>query len=428
MNVLHLNTLDEGGAWSAAYRLHRNLKSAGCNSKILVANKTIADSDIISIPYFLSKLLKFERLFFNVYGKSLRHSKYFYRNGGNPFVTTSIILKLIPFKPDIIITHWVSNFITTRHLYELNKVTGAPIIWHLLDMGPLTGGCHYAFDCLGYTKRCGNCPAINSKKMNDLSHRQWKEREKYLQKTDVTLVSPTSWLTKQAYQSSIFSGKRIEQIMLALETDIFCPAPKDVARDVLNLPVDKKIIFFGARFVHEDRKGLNYLIEALHILNGLFENKPEIKENIFIIVAGEKNEEKELKIPFSHKYLGLINDDRTLALAYQAADIFVCSSIEDSGPMMINESILCGTPVVSFDMGVAPDLVHSGKTGYRAKLKDSLDMAYGIKFILELNKEEMQQMSNNCTNLGLKKCDPNVQSNDFIKLFDSLIAVENGKN
>ena len=139
MNVLHLNAIDKGGAWRATYRLHQNLKSAGHNSKILVANKTIADPDVISIPYFISKLWKFERLLLLIYEKSL-HSGYFYRNGGNPFVTTSRILKLVPFKPDIIIVHWVSNFITPKHLYELNRDTGAPIIWHILDVGPLTGG------------------------------------------------------------------------------------------------------------------------------------------------------------------------------------------------------------------------------------------------------------------------------------------------
>ena len=78
MNVLHLNAIDKGGAWRATYRLHKNLKSAGHNSKIIVANKTIANPDIISIPYFLSKLWKFERLLLLIYEKSL-HNGYLLR-------------------------------------------------------------------------------------------------------------------------------------------------------------------------------------------------------------------------------------------------------------------------------------------------------------------------------------------------------------
>lgn len=435
MNILHLSTIDNGGAGRATYRLHRNLKLKGYNSKILVIYKTIADPDILSNPriYLIAKLqslirlLNYEKLLSKFKNKSSQKRTYFYRNRENSLMRTSNILESIPFKPDIIIAHWTSNFISPRHLYELNKLTDAPIIWYLMDMEAMTGGCHYAFNCLGYTKSCGNCPAINSKKLNDLSNRQWKEKYRYLQKTDITIVSPTSWLTKQANQSSIFSGKRIEQIMLALETDVFRPLPKHLARSELKLPSDKKIIFFGAQSILEERKGFKYLIEALSILKDLINHESEVENNIFIIIAGTNNTKKELNVPFPHKYMGLLKDDRTLALAYQAADVFVCPSIEDSGPMMINESILCGTPVVSFNMGVAPDLVHSGKTGYMAKLKDSSDMAYGIKLILELNKKEMQQMSNNCTNLGLKMCDPNVQTNAFVKLFDSLIAIENEK-
>jgi glycosyltransferase involved in cell wall biosynthesis len=45
---------------------------------------------------------------------------------------------------------------------------------------------------------------------------------------------------------------------------------------------------------------------------------------------------------------------------------------------MINESIMCGTPVVSFRMGVAEDLIINGETGYIVKLKNIRDLANGI--------------------------------------------------
>jgi len=88
--------------------------------------------------------------------------------------------------------------------------------------------------------------------------------------------------------------------------------------------------------------------------------------------------------------------------------------------MMINEAIMCGTPVVAFDMGVAPDLVHTGRTGYKAKLKDSKDLARGIAEILHLNKEEYSEMSNNCSELGLRLCHPKVQMEGFEKLLKAI--------
>jgi len=142
--------------------------------------------------------------------------------------------------------------------------------------------------------------------------------------------------------------------------------------------------------------------------------------NIAIITIGRKNDEN-LKLPFKEYHFGILKEGNELALAYQAADVFVCPSIEDSGPLMVNESIMCGTPVVSFDIGVALDLVFTGKTGYRAKMKDSLDLSQGIKFILELSENKAQEMRSNCRSLALKKYSTKIQRDEFIELCKSLL-------
>ncbi|MFP3802939.1 glycosyltransferase, partial [Paraburkholderia sp. SIMBA_027] len=82
-----------------------------------------------------------------------------------------------------------------------------------------------------------------------------------------------------------------------------------------------------------------------------------------------------------------IKDYRLLALLYQAADLFVNSSIEDSGPMMVSEALACGTPVVGFDTGVLTNMIIDNYKGYKAPLKDSKKLAEGIKKIFELNKD-----------------------------------------
>ena len=71
---------------------------------------------------------------------------------------------------------------------------------------------------------------------------------------------------------------------------------------------------------------------------------------------------------------------------------------------------MCGTPVVSFEMGVAFDLVITGKTGYRAKLKDTNDLAKGIMNILTLDNTNYSKMADNCRKLALELCSPDVQS------------------
>ena len=71
------------------------------------------------------------------------------------------------------------------------------------------------------------------------------------------------------------------------------------------------------------------------------------------------------------------------------------SSIEDAGPMMVSEALACGTPVVGFDMGVVNNMVISGYNGYKAKLKDSEDLANGIMKIFQLSSENYKTYSSN---------------------------------
>jgi glycosyltransferase involved in cell wall biosynthesis len=223
----------------------------------------------------------------------------------------------------------------------------------------------------------------------------------------------------QVRKATVFSGKRLEKIMLAVDAEPFRPIERNAARRRLKLPPDRKIVFCGAQFPRLKKKGMAYLLEALNILAG--QGYLE-KNRVAIAVAGNPAEIKSLfEDSFPYESLGYLSGEENLAAAYQAADLFVCPSIEDSGPMMINEAIQCGTPVVSFDMGVAPDLVITGQTGYCAELKNSSDLAEGIKSVLDLSPEESRKMSETCRRLGMELCHPTAQAESFKSLFDSLL-------
>jgi glycosyltransferase involved in cell wall biosynthesis len=209
--------------------------------------------------------------------------------------------------------------------------------------------------------------------------------------------------------------------MLAVDPDVFQPRRKKEAREKLSLPLEKKIIFVGAQSLRDERKGMKFLVEALHLFKRMLSNRGEISDNILVVLAG-RDLQMEIDIPFPQKKIGFLDGDWMLAAAYQAADVFVCPSVEDAGPMMINESIMSGTPVVSFEMGAACDLVHTGRTGYRAKLEDTFDLAEGILRIIALENEEWMRMSDNCRALGEKLIHPQVQADAFNTLFETLNA------
>ena len=425
MKVVHLATYDRGGGgFEAAFRLHRNMRLAGIDSRMMVLKKVSDDPDVIEVK---SQLRWFDRLRLlrNAIMRKLARRKFrpsrFFSVDSQKMFPVGRLVDMLPFQPDVIIAHWIANFVTPGMLRDLNRMSGAPILWYLMDMAPLTGGCHYTFGCVEFIKQCGNCPQLGcGRGSRDLSNDQWTNKWSCLQKTNITAVAATSWLMKQIELSSIFRNKRHETILLAVNPDVFCRGSQKEARIQLNLPTDRKIIFFGSHLLHEERKGFKYLVGALRLMYVALCQNTILRDKILIVTAGMVGEQPNLGLTFDHQHIGFLKGDVLLSSAYRAADVFVNASIEDAGPMMINESLLCGTPVVSFEMGVAADLVHTDRTGYRALLKDEQDLAAGLRRILELDDEASEAMRERCRNYGLLKCHPNVQIREFEALCNEL--------
>ena len=58
------------------------------------------------------------------------------------------------------------------------------------------------------------------------------------------------------------------------------------------------------------------------------------------------------------------------------------SYIQDSGPMMIGDALACGTPVISFAIGLANDVIVNGYNGKLVDTGDSFAMALALKQFL----------------------------------------------
>jgi glycosyltransferase involved in cell wall biosynthesis len=391
-----------------------------------------SDKNIISFETTLTNILK--RIFQKLRGQFVKlnvlsdkkipsDAKYSIQdyNQTITYYSTKSILKKVDYIPDVILVLFMQEFISYRNLFELNSITHAPIFLYLMDMAPITGGCHYAWDCKGYLNNCGNCPAMYSSVLNDQSRINWLFKKEHIQKTNIKTIAASEYQYRQLIQSSLFKEKPNHKILLGIDGNIFRIGDKKQARASLNLPFNMKIIFFGAMGFSAKRKGYDELIKALRIF------KDEIFDTsiIHLAIAGNATEELKAHLPFDYSLLGYLTH-KDLALAFQAADLFLCTSIEDSGPMMINQSIMCGTPVVAFEMGVALDLVITGKTGYRAKLKDCIDLANGIEYILKLDDNEYNTIRDNCKKIGFELLQTRKQASSFMQLINNSMEEKMG--
>ena len=416
MKVLHISTVDFGGAGTAALRLHFNLRASGLDSRMLTSKSRSGDPDVVASG---GLALMVRSTVWKVLLRLWARRRYAFQNQN---LTNAGAMEFWgrngDFVPDVIVAHSVSNFLTLGDIRKGDRSTQIPIVWHLLDMGPLTGGCHYAWDCRGYTGECGRCPAIRSGRKDDKSQRALAAKVVAAHGANIAFVAASGWLRRQAAEATVCHGKRVEQILLGVDPEVFRPVPKEEARRRLGLPDGARIVFVGALSMKEARKGLGVLIKALSLLAERYGAR---RRDVMVVTAGKDPDLVRLdRCGFPRRHLSLLTGDRALAMAYQAADVFVCPSIEDSGPMMINEAIMSGTPVAAFDMGVAVDLVHTGQTGYRALLGDAGDLARGIGFVLSSDEVAARSMASECRALGMKYCHPEVQARAFTKLFSSM--------
>ena len=69
--------------------------------------------------------------------------------------------------------------------------------------------------------------------------------------------------------------------------------------------------------------------------------------------------------------------------------------------MMINESMMSGTPVAAFRMGVALDLVRHRATGYLVELGNAQLLAEALYEFILLTSDERAIISENCRTLAM---------------------------
>ncbi|AFY96799.1 glycosyltransferase family 4 protein [Chamaesiphon minutus] len=372
MKVLHLSTFDlVGGAARAAYRTHQAMLGINIDSKLIVQHKQSSDPTVIAAEGKLFAKLRSagDDSVLNFY----QHRQHMFSPQWFP---DALIKSVDRFTPDLINLNWVCNgFVAVETLTKFKQ----PLVWTLQDMWAFTGGCHYTGGCDRYTQACGNCPQLQSHREADLSRSVWQRKARMWKNLNLTVVAPSEWMAKCAQTSSLFSDVRVEVIPFGLDTNIFKPIDSSIARELLNLPQAKHLVLFGAIDATGDpRKGFHLLQQAL---NRLLETG--WGDRIELVVFGSAKPDRPLDLGFPVHYLGKLQDDLSLQIAYAAADVMIAPSIEEAFGQTASESLACGTPVVVFANTGLADIVDCHQNGYVAQYCDTADLARGIAWVLE---------------------------------------------
>lgn len=415
MIILHLTTLwNGGGAADYTRNIHNNMLVDGYRSYVAVAGEIVVTPEGREISIEQTEIPLWEKIKREIHKKFIerRPPTIDYKYAGHSIkerfceYNVNDLLTVMPENPDVILVHWISNFANAKYVRDLQQRTGAKVFYIMLDEAILSGGCHFPWNCEGYQHGCKNCKMTNSRVLKAFIRWNYLYKKHYLV-DEKNVIAPTEFDVIRLKKSPLWKGCSIYKLIEVIDNELFSPAKnKSEVKSFFKIPDEKKVVFFGCSLLNEVRKGMSILIDALKKIE---------RNDIVYLVAGANTLPA---LPNNIIHIGKV-DIPTLAKAYQAADIFVCPSLEDSGPQMINMAIMSGVPTVAFEMGVALDIVITGKTGYRAKLHDSGDLANGIQYLLDLPTAQFDKMRETCRTLAMNTFSKRCQHDFFNKLFQS---------
>ncbi len=384
MKVTLLNYCDiRGGAARAVYRLHRALLSSDISSQLRVRSKASDDWTVENPEGSLAKMANFLRPRLGLFAQSLQitENTNFHSINWLPSCWSRSINRS---SAEVINLHWVAG--ETLSIEDIGRIH-KPQVWTAHDMWHFCGAEHYTRDDAtarwrtGYKKE--NRPPFY--RGLDLDRWVWQRKSRSWRRP-VPIVAPSHWLANCFRDSAMFQDWPISVIPNVLDTRLYQPLDRDFCRQVFGLPLDKKIILFGASGARSDRrKGYDLLLEGLTRLAERID-----PSEVQCVIFGESQPGDAMELPFETRWMGHVNDDATLVLLYNAADVMIVPSRQEAFGQTASEALACGCPVVAFATTGLLDVVEHKETGYLASAYELDELAEGIYWVLEDSGRRMK--------------------------------------
>lgn len=360
MKVLLVNASDaKGGAAIVARRLLHALNAQeGVEAKMLVAEKTTDDPDVIALfrRWWLKKALD-RMVVWAANGFTMKGL--WWVDGG--FFGNDITQRKEFKEADVIHLHWVNQgFLGMKDIQHILH-SGKKVVWTMHDMWASTAMCHHSGDCTQFKEAgCKHCPQLQRTSTNNLVERVWQQKQTIYKDSGLQLIACSSWMAQKAKDSVITRDIPVTVIPNVFEVE-------GNYRKSLE-PTKKRILFSAAR-IDTELKGFDDLVAALHHLSH--------RSDIELLLVGGINDQSILRqIPIPYTYLGY---QRDMLSVYASADCVINCSRFETLPTTIVEAQAVGTTPVAYEHSGATDLIVNGVTGYFAEYRNPISLANAIE-------------------------------------------------
>lgn len=270
---------------------------------------------------------------------------------GSKKATQNFIKEIENYNPDVIHLHNLHGYyLNIEVLFNYLSTLSIPIVWLLHDQWSISG--HSAYFNLD---KSDNIPDKNltRKQIKDYpksifinnSAKNYREKRKlFTSIQNMTIITPSNWLAK-IVRKSFLSKYDIQVINNGIDLDKFKPTKTNLRN---KYKLENKKIILGVANIWEERKGLKYFNKLAEMLS----------DDYKVILVGVNQKSKE-HISSKIMCISRTKNVEELASIYTEADIFLNPTLQDNFPTTNIESLACGTPVITFNIGGSPESLTS---------------------------------------------------------------------
>ncbi len=295
---------------------------------------------------------------------------------------------------DIIHIHLISmEYISLWELVLLSFIK--PIILSIHEFSPFTGRCPYPpSDCEKWMTGCFSCTDLSGifPLRVDRTRFLWMYKKRIWRRIKPTIIAGSQWMLKNIEDSPMFLHCEKKLVPFGLDLNKYQPGDKEFARKKLGIPKDHFVIMFRA--LSSPYKGLSTIKEALKLISP--------NQKITILTINETGHFNEFQKKFHVLELGWIKD--SLEELYQAADVFLMPSTQETFGMMAIEAMACGVPsVVTLDTPLV-EVTRAPEAAFSIHKNNPIELAKAIETLMK-NINLRQVMSIRSREIAIEQYD-----------------------
>ncbi len=192
---------------------------------------------------------------------------------------------------------------------------------------------------------------------------------------------------------------KVVDIPSGVDLDRFRPMQRSEVKRRHGLEKFENVILFLGRL--SEQKNIELLLDSYSLVERKLDSS-------ILLVLGKGEKGKELKERASRVglsnvvFLGEAAPDAVPEII-NCSDAVVLSSSYEASPTVVKESLACGVPVVSTNVGDASQIITDRLLGRVLNTYDSSEFADAMLDVIKISREEREEVASRCRELAMSK-------------------------